>query len=128
MHKAHDPAKVFFNAKYAQGVEVPPGARWLHISGQVGRDAHGVVAEGIEAQAELASRNLVEVLKAAEMDLADLVHVTLYLTRREDNGGYDRARSRILGDLHVGSTKVYVSGLADPAMRCEIQAVAARAA
>jgi enamine deaminase RidA (YjgF/YER057c/UK114 family) len=37
---------------YSQGVEVPSGARWLYVSGQVGALPDGRMAEGFEAQAE----------------------------------------------------------------------------
>jgi hypothetical protein len=57
--KVHNPADVAgpFSA-YSHGVEVPPGARGLHVSGQVAVDPDGRTPEGIEAQAALAFRNL----------------------------------------------------------------------
>lgn len=101
-------------------------ARLLSIAGQVGRDIHGDIPEDIVAQAEIAWGNLAQVLEEAGMNVDDLVEITVYLLRREDNGGFDAVRKRWLGSARPASTKVYVSGLADPKMLCEIQARAAK--
>jgi len=53
----------------------------VFVSGQVGIDpATGVVAEGIEAQAEQALRNVAAVLEAAGCSMSDVVKTTLWLT------------------------------------------------
>ena len=33
-------------SRYSQGVEVPPNARWLHISGQIGVGPDGRCGQG----------------------------------------------------------------------------------
>jgi enamine deaminase RidA (YjgF/YER057c/UK114 family) len=82
--------------------------------------------DGIKAQADQAWRNVLTCLAEANMTIEDIVDTTVYLVGRENNDGYDAVRAKYLGALRPASTKIYVSGLADPKMLCEIQAVAAR--
>jgi len=121
-----DPAAVKPGANYSHGIEVPPGARFLGIAGQVGRDVDGYVPEGIEAQATLAWRNVGAVLAAAGMEMADIVHYFSILVRREDSAGYDAARVKALGNARPASTKIFISGLAQPELLCEVQVFAAK--
>jgi 2-iminobutanoate/2-iminopropanoate deaminase len=126
MHKPINHPSVSVSPSYSAAVEVVAPERWLFISGQVGRDENRNIPEGIEEQADIAWRNLVTILTEAGMTVDDIAETTLYLVRREDNAGYDRVRAKWLGDRRPASTKIYVAGLADPRMLCEIQAVAVR--
>jgi enamine deaminase RidA (YjgF/YER057c/UK114 family) len=121
MHTLVNPATIQPSENYSHGVEVRQPARWLSIAGQVGRDVKGNIPDGIEAQAEITWSNLADVLKGAGMELSDVVEITVYLVRREDNAAFDAVRKKWL------ATKVYISGLAHPKMLCEVQARAARA-
>jgi 2-iminobutanoate/2-iminopropanoate deaminase len=127
MHKYHNPKSIMANASYTHGVEAVGPLRWLAIAGQVGRDTDSSIPDGIEAQAEVAWRNLADVLKEAGMDMTDLFDVTVYLVNRDDNVGFDKARMKWLGPVaRPACTKIYVSGLANPKLLCEVQALAAR--
>ena len=87
MNRLHNPSGVHAPlSNYAHGVEVPPGARWLYVSGQVGIAPDGKTGKSFEEQADIAWTNLLAVLKSAGMGAADLVKVTTYLTRREEIG------------------------------------------
>ena len=112
-------------SRYLHGVEAPPGARWLHVSGQVGIDPAGKLAEGAEAQMELCWRNILTVLRSADMDAGNIVKVTAYLTRPQDTALYREVRDRMLDGAETASTLVIVSGLANPDWLVEIEAVAA---
>lgn len=127
VHRRHNPRSIPVNPNYSQGLEAAPGSRLLAIAGQVGRDAKGRIPAGIDAQATLAWSNVKAVLKAAGMDVNDLVHYFSFLVRREDNAGYDKARIKALGGARPSSTKVFISGLARPELLCEVQAFAAKA-
>lgn len=126
MFKMINPPSVSVSPRYSAAVEVAAPQRWLFISGQVGRDAKANIPDGIEAQAEIAWRNILEVLRAAEMTVEDIVDMTTYIVGRENNEGFDKTRNIFMGSLRPASTKVYVAGLAHPKMLCEIQAVAAK--
>lgn len=113
--------------RYSHGVEVPAGARWLYISGQVGMQPDGTLAQGIETQAAQAWANLVAILAAADMSLADVVKVTSFLTHPDYAQAYRDARDRLEWSHNPASTLLIVAGLASPAMLIEIEAVAAKA-
>ena len=112
---------------YSSGISTPAGGRWLHIAGQVGIGPDGRLAEGFEAQADTAWRNLVAVLGDAGMTVADLVKVTHFLVRAEDLPAYNPVRLRHLGNARPASTLLFVAGLARPEWRIEVEATAWRA-
>lgn len=127
MHEPIDPPTIPTSPHYSHGVVVRTPARRLAIAGQVGRDEKGVIPDDIARQADLAWGNVAAVLREAGMQMSDLVEIVVYLTMREDNAAFDAARTRWLAGARPASTKIYVAGLADPRMRCEIQARAAAA-
>lgn len=109
---------------YSNGVCAPAGGRWLHIAGQVGVQADGLLAADFAAQAEAAWNNLIGVLADAGMASADLVKVTHYLVRADDLKDYNVVRSRHLGAARPASTLVIVQALARPEWLVEVDAVA----
>ena len=127
MHTLINPEELAPAAAYSHGVLVSGKVRWLAIAGQVGRDLRGDIPDGIEAQAEIVWRNINNVLRGAGMTMAGLVEITVFLIRREDNAGFDATRANWLAGAKPASTKLYVAGLADPRMLCEVRAIAAKA-
>ena len=113
-------------AKYAHGVEAGAGARWLHISGQVGVSAKGRLAPGFKGQCDRAWRNLLAVLKDADMGVEDLVKVTTYITRPQDIAAYREVRDKHLGRARPASTLVVIAQLVTPELLVEIEAIAAK--
>jgi len=114
------------NIVYSHGVEVPAGARWLHIAGQVGMRPDGSLPEDAEGQFEQAWQNVLAVLEGAGMGPEDLVSVNAYITNPDDielsrgfftsigiNGGF-------------AATMVTVARLSHPDWVVEVQAVAAK--
>ena len=125
--KTHNPPDVHAPfSTYSHGVEAPPGARWLHVSGQVGVDGDGTTPEAFDAQAGLAFRNLSAVLSSAGMGPEDLVKVTVFLTRAADIPALRVARSTFQGNAAPASTLVVVQSLARPEWLIEVEAIAAR--
>ena len=126
MAKIHNPSRIAPPAgRYSHGIETQPNARWLHISGQVGTAPDGSVPSDIRAQAENCWRNIQAILADAGMGLAQLVKVTVFLTRPEDIPAYREARDRIIGEARPASTLVVVTRLVRPEWLIEIEAVAA---
>ena len=113
---------------YVHSIEVPAGARWLVVSGQVGTLPDGTIPDGIEAQTEAAWNNVANILKANGMGIEDIVMVTQYLTRVEDRDAHMAIRNRFLGDHKPTSTLLFVSALAQPEMVVEVEIKAAQAA
>ena len=127
MHRRHDPTTIAPTfSDYSHGVEAPAGARWLHVSGQVGVTPSGELAGDVAAQIEQAWSNVLAVLEAADMAPSDLVKVTAYLVGSEGIPAYREIRDRMLGGARSASTLILVAGLASPDWKVEIEAVAAK--
>jgi enamine deaminase RidA (YjgF/YER057c/UK114 family) len=62
--------------QYTQAVEVTGATRTLYVSGQVGVAADGSIPSDAEAQCTLAWRNLQAQLRAAGMEITNLVKIT----------------------------------------------------
>jgi len=128
MNKIHNPAEIAPPiGAYSHGIEVPAGARTLHISGQVGITPEGKVAAGIEAQTEAALNNILGILKVAGMGVEDLVKMTTFLIDANDIAKVRTARMRVLGSHRPASTLLVISRLAAPEYLIEIEATAAKA-
>ena len=115
-------------SRYAHGLLLEPGCRWLHVSGQVGIHPDGSMAPTAEAQLEQAFANVFAVLQAAGMDKGDLVKLTILLTSRDQVALYRTVRDRLLDGAAVASTLLIVAGLARPDFLVELEAVAAASA
>ena len=108
---------------YSQAVEVSGGHRILFISGQVGVGADGTTPADMESQARLAWRNLGAQLAAAGMGFENLVKTTTIVPDAAEIPASRAARAEALGSHRPASTLI-VAGLADPAWKIEIEAVA----
>lgn len=127
MNKRHNPTAVAPPiGTYSHGIEVAPGARWLHVAGEVGMAADGTVPKGFEAQAEQAWRNVVAVLAAAGMGVEHLVHVNHWLVDQGHFEAYAKVRAKFLGDARPASTLMIVKALAKPEFLVEVGGVAAK--
>jgi len=61
-------------------VAVATGTRHVHVAGQVGQDADGVLAEGLAGQTAQALRNVAVGLGAGGATFDDVVRLTVYVT------------------------------------------------
>ena len=113
--------------KYCHTTLVPANAKWLVLSGQVGIDKKGNLANGIRKQTEQTLRNILSCLRDQGMRKLDLVKTTVYLTDSRFIEDYRLARARVIGDETIfTSTLVIVDGLASPDILVEIEAWAAK--
>jgi enamine deaminase RidA (YjgF/YER057c/UK114 family) len=112
---------------YSHSALVAKEARWLHVSGQVGVKPDGTMGRGIDEQCEWAWKNLVGILAASGMGLADVVKTTTYLVDPGHVTAFRKARDRVIGDHRPASTLVVVAALASPDWLVEIELEAARA-
>jgi enamine deaminase RidA (YjgF/YER057c/UK114 family) len=127
MNPRHNPIPVHrnFETIYAHAVEVPAGARTLHVSGQIGRGPDGFIPDSFGAQFRLAIANLNAVLTDAGMTVGDLVKLTFFLTRAADLGELGDIRRELLAVAPAVTTLV-VAGLAAPELLVEVEAIASR--
>jgi enamine deaminase RidA (YjgF/YER057c/UK114 family) len=111
---------------YSHGVEVPAGARLIFVSGQLGVAPDGTLAEGIEAQTELAWQNMQRVLEAGGMTFEDLVKVNTFIVDPDHADIVRAVRRRFLPGEQPASTLVAVRAMARPEWLIELEGVAAR--
>jgi len=109
---------------YAQGFSVPPGTGLLFISGQIPVDTEGATPYGFEGQCRQAWRNLVTVLRAADLGVEHLVKVTTYLSDRKYADINAEVRRQLLGG-HRPALTVIVADIFEGGWLLEIEAIAA---
>jgi 2-iminobutanoate/2-iminopropanoate deaminase len=113
-------------AHYSHGVLVPPGARMLLASGQLGVAPDDSVPEDIEAQAVLCFENIKAILAEAGMNFADVVRFNAFVIDRAYFPVYGAVRSRYVAGDAFASTLVVVSGFTRPEFKIEVEVTAAR--
>lgn len=112
-------------ARYSHGVEVPPGARIVFCSGQLGIAPDDVVPSDAGAQAELCFANIDAILGEAGLGLEHIIRINAYVTDRSYLRAYMDVRDRLFSDPAPASTLMIVSGFAREEFKVEIEVVAA---
>lgn len=116
-----------FKNRFSHGKLVPADAEWLYTAGQTGRDVDGRIGDGIEEQADLAMRNLYNIVAEAGMESSDVIKMTIYYIDPAHLPIIVAARNRYFGeDFRPASTAVGISALANPKYLVEVELVAAR--
>lgn len=121
-HDVHKPV-----GSYSHQVELKGNERLLVISGQVGMREDGTIPDDPFEQIDIAFENILRNLRAADMNVKDLIKITYYLVGEMDTA---KRREIVLSKLQGHqpcSTLLYVAALASPAFRVEIDAWASRA-
>jgi len=113
-------------ARYSHAVEVPPGARWLLCSGQLGISANEEIPEDAEAQAALCFEAIGACLVEAGMSFADIVRINAYVTDRAHMESYMAVRDRYVTLPPPASTLMIVSGFTRQEFKIEVEAIAAK--
>ena len=120
-HDVHEPV-----GSYSHQIEIKGNERMLVISGQVGMRQDGTIPDDPIEQIDVAFENIFRNLRAANMDVKDIIKITYYLV-----GEFDTAKRRevTLSKLQGHkpcSTLLYVAALASPVYKVEIDAWASR--
>ena len=124
MLKLHAPTDMFVPiAPYAQAIEATGAQRLLFISGTMGLEPDGRLADGFERQCERVWKNIEATLKSADMAFSNLAKLTVWLARSEDWRLAAQIRQRYLGAHKVAMSVVQV-GFVDPAWLIEVEAIA----
>ena len=109
---------------YAQAVEITDATRWLYISGQIPVDRDGHTPTAFEDQCRLVWSNLIAQLHAANMDIQNLVKVTIFLSDRSYAVANREIRLEMLGSTQP-ALSCFITGIFDVDWLLEIEAVAA---
>ena len=115
---------------------IPPGAapnpnlspgiklgNMLYVSGNVGTDANGNLAEGCEAQSRQVMANIRAIVEAAGGRMEDVCKITCFLTNMGDYADYAKVRLETWPANPPASSTVGVSGLVRPEMVVEVEAI-----
>jgi enamine deaminase RidA (YjgF/YER057c/UK114 family) len=130
MFVSHNPPTVAsIGAPLSWGLEVGQPKRMLYVSGQIGADPAGKVADGFLAQAKLTWENVGAVLRSAGMTSANIVRTGIFVTPAVDMTpdvklAFNKLRTDFLGDNRPASTMIRVHSLMDPSWLLEIDAIA----
>jgi 2-iminobutanoate/2-iminopropanoate deaminase len=108
---------------YSQAIQ---SGDMLFCSGQLGLDpASGELADGVEAQADRALRNLQSVLDAGGLSFDDVVKTTIFLADIGDFAAVNEVYARFMPDPPPARSTVQVAALPKSG-RVEIEAIARR--
>jgi 2-iminobutanoate/2-iminopropanoate deaminase len=112
------------------GLPFSPGilvGNTLYVSGHLGRDpvTAKLVPGGIESEARQSLANIREVLRAANMDFADVVSVTAYIVDFKDFARFNAVYSGFFPKDPPARATVQVAALNDGA-RIELQMIAVK--
>ena len=112
--------------RYSHGIAVPPGARLVFCSGQLGVRPGDLLPPTVEGQAEVCFQNIQAILAEGGMGLADIVRVNAYVTSREHMKNYMTVRDRFVTDPLPASTLMIVAGFTRAEFLVEVEAIAAK--
>ena len=84
------------------------------------------MADGVEAQAEQAWRNILSIVAAAGFSREHLIRVTTYVTVPSQVAVCRAVRDRVLEGHSCANTYLEISGLAAPGLLVEIEAEAVK--
>ena len=133
---------LFVSGASAQDLEftnpegIPTPERYTHVvkagniifvSGQVGRDSSGrIVGDGMREQFDQTLKNVITAIQSQGADVSHIAKITTYVTDMAEYQSPEvRAiRTRHFGDHKPASTSVEVVGLANPAYKVEVEAIA----
>ena len=110
----------------APNPNLSPGVRvgdLLYVSGHVGTDADGNVAEGCEAQSRQVMANIRAVIEAAGGQMEDVAKITCFLTNMDDYPAYAQVRRETWPANPPASSTVGVSCLVRPELVVEVEAI-----
>jgi 2-iminobutanoate/2-iminopropanoate deaminase len=98
------------------------------VGGITAHDPAGNIAKDLESQVRAAIANLESVLQQAGSSLDEIVYFKPYVTTREDAPVMDGILRELLPEPRPTAGALTVHGLADPRMKVEFDAIAARGA
>ena len=97
---------------------------WIFVSGTTGYDYEAMtLREGIVEQAEQALRNIESALTQAGASLREVVRVTYIVPKADEFQQCWPVLRKYFGEIRPAATMIS-AGLADPAMRIEIEVTA----
>ncbi|BAB06804.1 RidA family protein [Halalkalibacterium halodurans] len=113
-------------ANYHHVAVIPRDAELVVLSGQIGNDKNGDLPTDIESQFVNALENIRAILHSEGVDLKNLFKINLWLTEDLDKAFFSERWNEFHGGYPPTTTKAFVSALARPEIKIEIEAWAAK--
>jgi len=111
-------------SRYSQAMRVSAGRDLVFVSGQVGVDLDGNLADGERGQHEQSWRNVLAILADQGLGPKDIIEMTVYVTTQEGVPLYREVRDEMLQGHEAASTLLIISGLANPEWLVEVAVIA----
>ena len=112
-------------ANYSNVAIIPAGKKLLSISGQIGNDIEGEIAESLEDQYRLALQNINLIVESQRGTKDDIAKITVFMTDEPDWVKTKSAADDFLPSPRPSMSFIYVKGLFRPDIKVEIEALAA---
>ena len=113
-------------AQYHHVTIIPRDAELIVLSGQVGNDKNGKLPKDVESQLVNALENIKLILESQNVDLKNIFKINFWLTETIDRQFFLDKWSEFHAGNPPATTYAYVSALANPSLKIEIEAWAAR--
>ena len=112
-------------ANYSNVAIIPAGKKLLSISGQIGNDIEGEIAESLEDQYRLALQNINLIVESQRGTKDDIAKITVFMTDEPDWVKIKSAADEFLPSPRPSMSFIYVKGLFRPDIKVEVEGLAA---
>ena len=112
-------------ANYSNLAIIPAGKKLLSISGQIGNDIEGNIAESLEDQYRLALKNIKLIVESQGGTKNDIAKITVFILDEPDWNKIKPSGDEFLPSPRPSMSFIYVKGLFRPDIKVEIEALAA---
>lgn len=113
-------------AAYHHVTVIPKEADLIVLSGQMGNDKEGNLPKDIESQFANALENIRSILESEEVDIKNIFKINFWLTEPVNRKFYTEKWNEFHNGNPPATTLAYVTALANPEIKIEIEAWAAR--
>ena len=111
-------------SRYAQATRTKAGSDLVFVSGQVGVDVNGNMADSERGQHVQAWHNVLAILADQGLGPQDIVEITVYITNSDGVPLYREVRDDMMAGHEPASTLLIISGLASPDWVVEVAVIA----
>ncbi|USG65965.1 RidA family protein [Brevibacillus ruminantium] len=105
---------------------LPRDAELLVLSGQVGADLNGEIPDSVEDQFRNALQNITRILSSEGVTADGIFKINIWFTESLDRDQFVSIWNEFHGGNPPATTLAYVSALAQPSLKVEVEAWAAR--
>ncbi|MBS4189322.1 RidA family protein [Bacillus sp. FJAT-49705] len=113
-------------AQYHHVTVIPRDAELVVLSGQIGNDKNGNLPKDIESQFVNALENIKAILESESVNINNIFKINFWLTEDIDRNVFLEKWKEFHNENPPATTFAYVAGLANPDIKIEIEAWAAK--